>query len=153
MRKIKPVLHEEFNQEMTRLANHFGHKQYSPHMIHLLWREFEETDLEHFRKTCEEAIATRPVGRPPLRDDFKEIAKSLGVKFKSVWSYFEVDSCRTCGGVGWHYAFRDGKEGIVACDSCASGKNLQLAPKPHINFTLRDCIGAVYSRPGRETTR
>lgn len=81
------------------------------------------------------------------------ISEKLGLAHSHRWKYFEVDDCFTCGGTGWHFAFRkDGPECIVACDDCRAGKNMQAAPKPHINIAMKNILGATYSRPGRESS-
>jgi hypothetical protein len=74
------------------------------------------------------------------------------VKFGD-WKYFEVADCMKCGGVGWHKIYRaDGAESIVACDYCEAGKNMQVAPAPHISWTMAQCRGATYAGPGRKTS-
>ncbi len=139
----------DFDREIMRLRNHFGERHYSSELAKIFWNDFGHMDLGSFRKIVLESIATHSQGKPPLRDDFKEIGKRLQVKSAPSWKYFEVDDCMTCGGVGWHYACRpDGAEGIVACDDCRAGKNMQIAPRPHIAHTLKQ-TEAVYSRPGR----
>lgn len=139
----------EFDREITRLRNHFGDRHYSGELAKILWTDFKHMDLPSFRTIILESIATHTQGKPPLRDDFKEIGKRLQITSTSNWKYFEVDDCLACGGVGWHYAVRPhGGEGIVACDDCRAGKNMQIAPRPHVSHTLKQ-TNATYSRPGR----
>lgn len=143
---------QEFDREITRLRNHYGDRHYSSELVAILWKEFGALALKDFRAIILEAIATRPQGRPPLRDDFRTIASEIGINapLMKTWRYFEVSDCLTCGGCGWYFIKRiDGGSGIVACDDCAAGKNMQIAPKPHINFTIQRIHGAVYDRAGR----
>lgn len=80
----------------------------------------------------------------------EEIAKDLGFKHASGWKYFEVDDCLVCGGAGWHWVKRpDDGEGVVACDDCRAGKNMQQAPKGTISWTMKQSPGAIYTKPGR----
>ena len=146
------MLQQEFDREITRLRNHYGDRHYSSELVAILWKEYGQLRLTDFRAMILEAIATRSQGRPPLRDDFRTIASEIGINaaLRSSWQYFEVSDCLTCGGVGWYYIKRaDGGSGIVACDDCRAGKNMQIAPKPHINFTIKKVQGAVYDRAGK----
>jgi len=99
-----------------------------------------------------EAIATMHQGRPPLREEFKKLAEDIGINARRTpsWKYLEVQDCMRCGGIGWHFIYMvQGGEGVAACADCLAGKNLQVAPRPHISFTQAQCPGATYSRPGR----
>jgi hypothetical protein len=69
------------------------------------------------------------------------------------WKYFTVEDCMRCGGVGYHWVTQQHpgelkKTGIVACDDCRAGKNMQIAPKPHIIHTMRQCSNVEYLGPG-----
>ena len=146
------MIDQEFQREVKRLRDHFGDRHYTSELVARLWREFGQMPLKDFRAIILEAIATRQQGRPPLRDDFRAIASEIGVNaaLTSAWRYLEVSDCLTCGGAGWYYITRlDGGSGIVACNDCPAGKNMQSAPRPHVNFTIQKVQGAVYDRPGR----
>ncbi len=127
---------QEFDREITRLRNHYGDRHYSSELVAIFWKEFGALALKDFRAIILEAIATRPQGRPPLRDDFRTIASEIGINapLMKTWQHFELDDCMTCGGCG--YFFIKGPEDRIAtraCDACRSGKNLQRAPKGFIS--------------------
>lgn len=142
----------EFERETARLRNHFGERHYSNELVAILWEEFKTLPDLAFRKIVLEAVATFSQGRPPLRDDFKRIASELNFEHRRAdsWKYLEAQDCLWCGGCGWHYVQRsDGAETVCACDDCRAGKNLQGGPKGTITWTMKQCKGATYSRPGR----
>ena len=146
------MLQSDFDREITRLRNHYGDRHYSSELVAILWKEYGKLNLKDFRAIILEAIATRPQGRPPLRDDFRTIASEIGINapLMKTWQYFDLSDCMTCGGAGFYYVkLQNGGTGVVCCDECAAGKNMQIAPKPHINFTIKNVRGAVYDRPGK----
>lgn len=143
---------EEFERQITRLRNHFGERHYSNEIVAIFWDDFKNSADGAFRKVVSEAIATHGQGRAPIRDDFRRIARELNYSTNSgsSWKHFEVSDCLRCGGGGWHYVHRpQGGEAVVACDDCRAGKNLQVAPKGIISWTIAMCPpGTTYSRPG-----
>lgn len=149
------MLQPDFDREMQRLRNHFGDRNYTSELVKILWKELGAMHVATFSRLVSEAIATCPVSRPPLRDDFRKIAETLGIGLPTAaksWNHFVVDDCMTCGGIG--YFFIRGPEDRLAtraCDSCASGKNLQNAPRPIVSIA-KIPNGWEYSHAGRSNS-
>jgi len=142
---------DEFGIQMTRLRNHFGDRHYSSEIIGLLYRAFSGLHKLDFERIVTEAIVTRSQAKAPLRDDFVQIADSLGLesKRKDAWTYFEVDDCLRCSGCGWFWIRRiDGGRSTRCCSDCMAGKNLQQAPKGTIK-EFKIPLGWAYDGPGK----
>ncbi len=137
---------DDFQTEIARLRNHYGERNYGSETVSIFWKEFGSMSISDFRRIVLEAFATRPQGRPPLRNDFFEIAGSIGINSaaRGSWKFIQSD-CSTCGGCGWHWIRRaDGGVAVCACDSCEAGRNQQRAPKPTITITLKQIRNATY---------
>lgn len=86
----------------------------------------------------------------PSISQLEEIAQELGIRHGSGWKYLEVADCLHCGGCGWHWAKdKEARRGVLACDFCEAGKNLQKGPKGQITHTLKQCNNVTYDGPGR----
>lgn len=114
--------HKLFAREIERLRDHYGEKQYSDEMVRILWNEFGQWHVEDFRKIVLEFIATRSIGRPPLRDDFHDMAAELEIQT------IQLDSKKACaecsyGGVILTKHIRTGHEMVWSCN-CELGKSL-----------------------------
>lgn len=141
---------QEFESQITRLRNHYSDRQYTTEMVALLLAAYSKMHVTDFSRIITEAIATRPVSRPPLRDDFAEIADSLGLEAvrKNSWKYVTVDDCLRCGGCGYFWIeCIDGRIATRCCNDCFAGRNLQQAPRPTITL-VKIPPGWHYVGPG-----
>jgi len=87
----------------------------------------------------------------PSIAQMETLAAELGFSAKSNWNYFDQPNCFNCGGGGWHYVWRkNGGSGVVACDDCRAGKNLQNAPKGIIKHTMKQVDGCIFLCRGNE---
>jgi len=123
---------DEFNSQVTRLRNHYGDRQYTTELVALLIAAYGKMHVGDFKRIVDEAIATRPVSRPPLRDDFAQIADALGLEAvrRDSWKYVRVDDCLRCNGCGFFFIkCMDGRIAPRCCNDCFAGRNLQQAPK------------------------
>lgn len=143
----------EFEKQVKRLRDHFGERHYSHDLVTMIWVDFQNAPNHSFRDVISEGIARFTQSRPPLRDDFRTLAREMRIITGSgtMWRHFEVDDCMRCGGGGWHFVHTPkGGEGVVACDHCKAGKNLQAGPRGIVTHTLAQCpTGTSYSRPGQ----
>jgi hypothetical protein len=91
----------------------------------------------------------------PAIAQLEKIALELDVTGAQKWAYEQasIASCSQCEGCGYVWVFnpQQGFEGIVCCDDCPTGKNLQIAPeKTRINKRLPQ---HVYIAPGNAPRR
>ena len=94
--------------------------------------------------------ASSTVDHFPSIAETEKIATKLNFVGENSWKYFDGPDCFVCGGPGWHYVLRkDGGYGVVACDDCSAGKNLQIGPKGNIKHTAKQCGEVAYHMPGR----
>jgi len=114
-------------------AIHLTQKYSTQHVKEILRRAVET--MEHF----------------PSIAQMETLAQELGFSAETSWKYFEEESCFNCGGRGWHYVLRsDGGMGVVACDDCRAGKNLQRSPKGNIKHTLAQTPNCTFLCKGNE---
>ena len=111
-----------FAREMERLKDHFSGKQYSNELVKIFWNEFGHWDYQTFQKLVFEFIATRPINKPPLRDDFKEMAKTFGLKYDKPNLLTSCNDCRFCGVVMTEHVVT-GHEMVWSC-TCDLGKSI-----------------------------
>jgi len=141
---------DEFESQVKRLRNNYGDRQYTSEMVSLLYAAYCKMHITDFAKIVSEAIATRSVNKPPMRDDFAIIADSLGLEAKRLdsWKYITVEDCLRCNGVGFFWIkCIDGRKATRCCNDCFAGRNLLQAPKGTIKET-RIPSGWSYFEPG-----
>ncbi len=131
------MLQPEFQLEIERLKGHYGERHFGPQLVDILWEEFNGLDRNDFRKITLECIATRSLGRPPLRDDFREIGKAFNIANKTIKKNpipDEVKGCPGCDGIGYVFVenISDGREAIASCEHCARGRYFASKSYHHV---------------------